>query len=311
MRADHEATTEPVTLPLFTPPGNPNGWHRVMAPGGYEWWRFEAMDERNDRQIIAVIGQGWPFHREYVRRYRRYMRHPTRYPPPVPQDFPFVWFVLQERARLRASFFVSEGMQRFSDVGTAHVDVSMADCSFRFADGGVIELTLRESSPPRSAGVSAQFTFRPRLRRCEAVQRAVCGEAHQWILTPQVYDVAGAVRLSGQAIDVAAIIPFNGRGVHDHQYGTQPCDAGPMLRAYIAQAEQGCVMLQVGREARVIEFSNDGVQETTAAGVELAKRFLPGVVVGDVMELRSPRGVAGFPIVYDATWRGRRCRAIG
>ena len=39
------------TLPLFAPPNahqaagaSPDASHRVTAPGGYEWWHFDAPD---------------------------------------------------------------------------------------------------------------------------------------------------------------------------------------------------------------------------------------------------------------------------
>ena len=50
--------------------------------GGYEWWRFHAVDTTHDRRIIMSFHDGDPFDSHYRRAYARYRRNPTRVEPP-------------------------------------------------------------------------------------------------------------------------------------------------------------------------------------------------------------------------------------
>ena len=53
---------------------------RWCAPGGYEWWYFDAEDREHDRQLVAILFQGFVFHPGYLRRYFKYRSaaHATR-----------------------------------------------------------------------------------------------------------------------------------------------------------------------------------------------------------------------------------------
>ena len=83
-RADLPARAAPPTirampvLPLFQTPAHPDAWHRVTAPGGYEWWYFDGEDHSGRFQFVATWFQGFPLHPDYLRRYHRYRRAPTR-----------------------------------------------------------------------------------------------------------------------------------------------------------------------------------------------------------------------------------------
>ena len=55
------------TLPLLTLSSSPDAWHNVTAPGGYEWWYFDAEDVANDRQVVAILLDGFVFHPHYLR----------------------------------------------------------------------------------------------------------------------------------------------------------------------------------------------------------------------------------------------------
>ncbi len=65
------------TIPMFTPTPVPDAWHAVTAPGGYEWWYFDAED-RPDLRVVAILFEGFVFHPGYLRAYARYRRRPTR-----------------------------------------------------------------------------------------------------------------------------------------------------------------------------------------------------------------------------------------
>src|SRR5947208_1306614 len=70
-------------LPMFKSPPDPDAWHEVTAPGGYESWRFVAEDPAQGLRLVATLSAGSPFHPEYLRQYVRYLRSPTRIAPPV------------------------------------------------------------------------------------------------------------------------------------------------------------------------------------------------------------------------------------
>jgi hypothetical protein len=92
------------TLPLYTPADVPDASHRVLAPGGYETWHFDAESATGDVRLVAVLGAGSPLDAAYLRRYLQYRRRPTRRPPPVPPDFPFAHFAVYEGERPVAQF---------------------------------------------------------------------------------------------------------------------------------------------------------------------------------------------------------------
>src|SRR6476620_7097979 len=101
-------------LPLFQPPAHPDAWHRVTAPGGGEWWHFDAEDASGRFQFVATWFEGFPLHPDYLRRYHRYRRAPTRHPPPLPGEFPCVYFALYEQGRVLAQFLAQYAPGAFS-----------------------------------------------------------------------------------------------------------------------------------------------------------------------------------------------------
>src|SRR5215204_5571773 len=92
------------TLPLFTPASVPDAWHQVHAPGGYEWWYFDAEDTVNDRQIVGILLDGFIFHSGYLRQYAKYRRWPTRVAPPLPRHYRCAYFVVYERGKILSQF---------------------------------------------------------------------------------------------------------------------------------------------------------------------------------------------------------------
>ena len=76
--ADAAAVRPPARQPFA------DGWHAVAAPGGYEWWYFDAEDPATDTQLVAIFMEGFVFHPGYIRAYELYRRRPTRVAPPLP-----------------------------------------------------------------------------------------------------------------------------------------------------------------------------------------------------------------------------------
>ncbi|MGB7161067.1 MAG: hypothetical protein WBD40_23600, partial [Tepidisphaeraceae bacterium] len=132
---------------------------RVLAPGGYEWWHFEAFDPRADVRIVVILFDGNPFHPGYLRRYQWYRRLPTRVHPPVPRDFPCVFVRVYEKDVLVA------GTTWQHDPGACNPTtrgVRIGADGFTRLDDGTLRLTV---------GRSLDLTFRPRGARPAAEAR--------------------------------------------------------------------------------------------------------------------------------------------
>jgi hypothetical protein len=87
------------SIAMYEPPATPDAWHRVMAPGGYEWWYFDAEDAATDTQVVAIFLEGFVFHTGYLRAYARFVRNPTAAPPPLPGDWPCVYLCVYRAGR--------------------------------------------------------------------------------------------------------------------------------------------------------------------------------------------------------------------
>ena len=199
------------TLPLYDPnPAHPNASHSVIAPGGYEWWHFDADDAAQDVQMVARFALGFPACTEYLRRYRRYRRQPTRNPPPLPADFPGVEFAVYERGRVVAKAAEQLPPSQFC-ASTERLDVKAGADSVVEEAGGSIRVHVR----------GAELTFRPLLahppHECSLVSRRVTPARHKWVVAAPLCSVEGKIRLPGDRV-----IRLSGRGFHDHQYGTAP-----------------------------------------------------------------------------------------
>src|SRR5687768_10482428 len=74
-------------VPLFDTSATPDASHRVTAPGGYESWRTIAYDQKQDVFLLSTRHEGALSDPAYIKAVRRYLRHPTRTLPPLPQNF--------------------------------------------------------------------------------------------------------------------------------------------------------------------------------------------------------------------------------
>src|SRR5688572_20449404 len=85
-----QAMPEPaiaLPLPMARAAGHPWAWHQVFAPGGYEWWHFDAVSDDGATLVVAEFFDGDPFDADYRRRYERFVRQPTRRAPPLPPEY--------------------------------------------------------------------------------------------------------------------------------------------------------------------------------------------------------------------------------
>jgi len=210
----------------------PDGWHSVAAPGGYEWWYFDAEDAAADRQIVAIFFQGFVFHPGYLRADARYRRNPTKVPPALPQEYPCAYFVVYEKGKIAHQFMTQYKSEAFS-AATDRADVTIGPNTLRTSKGGYdLSLVgtpwwLTWQGPKRGVGqtLSATLRFTPNFQHAPLertfLSRQMTAADHHWVLAAPHCNVSGTIHPPG-----GSPIEFNGVGYHDHNYGTGPIGPG-------------------------------------------------------------------------------------
>jgi hypothetical protein len=254
------------TLPLYTPPDVADASYRVVAPGGYEWWHFDAESDSGDVVVVARLGAGFLYHPEYVRRYQSYRRRPTRHPPPVPSEYPCVEFVVFDGTRLVARHATHFPPREF-EADYARPWVRVGPNELLDGDDG---LRLRLHGADEGAGVTMtmDLRFRPLLpRRALDVEAAVQPPGrHHWLIVDPLCEVTGEIRLAGGRN--GRELHFRGRGCHDHCFGTQPIglSARRCRRGRVLLADRA-LCYQVAEPADARRTPVAAVVEAGAAGV--------------------------------------------
>jgi carotenoid 1,2-hydratase len=218
------------TLPLYVPPEQQafaDGWHAVAAPGGYEWWHFDAEDPATDTRLVAVFYEGCPFHPGYLRAYARYRRNPTRVAPPLPRDSVCIHVAVYRGGQTRYQSLVQYDAADFA-AATDRLDVRIGPSRCRTEADRTVRLTLKDTASDGRT-LSAELAFTPRLSHPPVerplLDRAVTGSDHYWVLANPLCDVAGTVEVSGRG-SAADRVELSGSGYHDHQYGSGPIALG-------------------------------------------------------------------------------------
>jgi carotenoid 1,2-hydratase len=316
------------TLPLYSPNPVPDAWHRVTAPGGYEWWHFDAESADGDVQLVAMLSYGCAFHPKYLREYFRYRAWPTWAAPPVPGEYPCAYFVVYEHGNVVGQFVSQVPPDQFSAsnvepavrVGPNELTPA-SDGSLSLKINGVPwELTWR--GPTRQLGwtLSADLMFRPVLRHPPHervfLSRKLSSAEHHWVIPTALCEVEGRVRLSSGAGRKTREIPFRGRGYHDHRYGTAPIGVG------LRRSMWGRVLLDeraltfhyaepqdpgLSNEPHLVEASPAGVREIplgdvqaewserSAARLHYPRGLRLKPTEGDEVELTNPRVLDSSP----------------
>jgi carotenoid 1,2-hydratase len=245
------------TLPLYLPSRKSrDATHRVTAPGGYEWWYFDAEDPATDTQIVAILLDGFVFHPEYLRRCAAYHRAPTRNAPPVPSDYPCAYFIVYRAGKILAQFMSQYSPGSFqSSTASPQVNVGLNTMSCEDSknyqlhlEGSPWHLTWQGPKRPDGGKLSGDFTFSPALphdpHEREFLSHRMTGADHRWIIAAPLCKTTGTIRYTPSAGGAEEVIPFSGRGYHDHNFGSGPI--GPGLRRWM----WGRVLL----ESRVLTF---------------------------------------------------------
>ncbi len=300
------------TIELFQQPSFADAWHNVTAPGGYEWWHFDAEDAEHDRQIVVAMSYGDPFSTDYLDRYSRYAKHPTRHAPPIPSEYISVQLSVYRDGKPETEFFSRVPAEQFSSRFDA-LEVQMG--ANRLAvENDALMLWLGDEQ------LTARLSFKPLFTHA-ASERELLTRSHHWIIANALCDVEGEIRFDGQAI------PFRGRGYHDHQYGLSPIirAARRWLRGR-ALLEDRCIAFQFlepcdkhgSSAAYLVECDADGMRAIDISPEQVkfdSMFFFDGASFQDLLRLDNVRALGPkshyeMRLAGDATWKGARGRAL-
>jgi hypothetical protein len=208
-------------IPLLTPTDVPNAWHQVIAPGGYEWWHFDAEEPAGELRVVADFFLGRVFDAEYLRLYRRYRRRPTRCAPPLPAGYPSVAVAVYRRDKIVSQSTSSFLPEQFT-AATDRLDIHIGPNAVRSAPDGSFQLDVHD------ARVSIALKFVPCFKPADAsaaLRSSNFFPEQKWSVTEPLCNVAGDVTLeSGRS-------SFTGRGFHDYHFGTTPL--GPDFKSWM------------------------------------------------------------------------------
>jgi carotenoid 1,2-hydratase len=229
------------SIPLYDSPASPDASHAMRAPGGYEWWYFDAEDRTTDTQIVAIFLHGFVFHPGYLRAHARFLRNPTRRPPVLADQYPCVYLCVYRKGRI-AHQFMTQYRATDYHASPEQVQVRIGPNSLDTQDGGLKlslsgtpwKLTWQGPQTLTDQTLKAELRFEPTFDH-PPIERVflssqMTGAEHHWVIANPHCRVSGTINLIGKDQPPQAI-DFSGVGYHDHNYGTGPL--GPGLRRWI------------------------------------------------------------------------------
>ncbi|MBN1928658.1 MAG: carotenoid 1,2-hydratase [Chlorobiaceae bacterium] len=199
-------------------------WHRLDAPGSYEWWYFDAEDEAQGISVVFIWFAGFAFSPYYVSHYEEWKAR-RRADQPVPVDYAGFSFQLYENGKETINFIKEGGRELFaSEDGGIGV---------RFEGSRFVYDPLRDeyrlgidfSFPARDRSVHASFSFRPLHRfdyRLDTDAHDGVDFRHQWVLSVPKAEVLGVLDIQSISSGGRQVVNFRGRGYHDHNLGVIP-----------------------------------------------------------------------------------------
>ncbi len=171
-------------VPLYDENVRSGASHRVRAPGGYETWRIVAYDAKQDLLLYAAVHEGFQSDPLYIKAYRKYLRNPTRRPPPVPQDSRYEEVSVYQRGKRLA--------HSLRGISCSSVPISSA----QQLDAGGSTLSF-DAKPPASSIDASTFN-----------------SSHHWSLQDPLGSLRGRLALGSAQVD------FDGVPVcRDHRHG--------------------------------------------------------------------------------------------
>jgi hypothetical protein len=282
------------TLPMRATDVPPNEWHRITAPGGYECSSFAAHDFSRDIHLTIDLFDGLAFHPSYDRRYRRYIRRPTRHAPPLPKDFPGVITSIYRKGdgrRLVVSFpaggfrddsaVLEIGSNRLTQTAEGLFNLSIASNAF----SAELRFQLRYPQEPTEIPITP----------------------HHWAVLAPLCAVEGII---GEADDA---VEFVGVGYHDKLYATRPLalTTSRILHGHLLLDDRSVAFIALNDDCHIIESTSTGQTHTSIILHDLhwsrAGLFMSrpdALDLGPVLQISNPRslssGLDHAALIYEA-----------
>lgn len=189
------------------------------APGSYEWWYFDAGDDKGAYHIVVIFHQGCPFSPRYMRSYEKRPDHPTAFADHHPamsiavylqgetiyysmtEYSPFDAEFNNNRIRIRVGNHTLDGL-----VENGQLAYSLR-LDEKLPDGTHLNAILRFTSPvpDKRLWSDSAPSHRP----------------HAWNLTQAASKVKGVLSINRDGRKEKPIV-FEGTGYHDHNIGFEP-----------------------------------------------------------------------------------------
>jgi hypothetical protein len=183
-------------VPLYDESSPAQSSHNVRAPGGYETWRIVALDKKQNLLLVASLWNGYLLDPAYASAYRRYIKHPTRTPPPLPSDYACQELALyQSGKRLATSLTRLASIEKFPAIPSNVAQFSMGSCHLIFQ--------------PLSASNTLDVT--------------TLTSSHHWLFSNALGQLRGELNLAGGRFSIDAL------AVQDHRYGAAPLEVPQWL----------------------------------------------------------------------------------
>jgi carotenoid 1,2-hydratase len=210
--------------------------HRPQKnPGAYEWWNFDASDDKSGLTFSAQFYAGHLRSAHYQQALSAYWGRtkspllersaPTVPNPPNPLDFTGVIFQLYKDGRTLAEFFqeFEPGTLKASDRAPA---VLLGPDRFHWEEKGdppSYVLTL-QGAVGGGKTLRARLFFTPHGLPLPGAHVSETLPTHTWVLAAPLCHVEGTFQWCDEKAEVVREEAFLGKGSHDHHFGTVPLD---------------------------------------------------------------------------------------
>jgi carotenoid 1,2-hydratase len=199
-------------------------WHRLDAPGSYEWWYFDAEDDVQGISVVCIWFAGFAFSPYYLSHYEAWKRG-RRVDQPNPMDYAGFSFQLYKDGREIVNF-IKEGSRELFAAEDGGIGVRFEGNRFVYDPlRDEYRLSIDFAFPARDRSVHASFSFRPQHRfdyRLDTEVHDGVDFRHQWVLSVPKAEVLGVLDIRSLASGKREVLQFRGRGYHDHNLGIVP-----------------------------------------------------------------------------------------
>lgn len=190
------------------------------APGGYEWWYFDAIDENSGYALVVIFYQGNPFSNRYIRK----LEEENNSEAGRPVNFPAISISLYKQGKPIYYSFTEFPAQE-AEFSTDRPDLKVGENTLKtdFSDSGIqYTLNLNEKLPSGDC-IRAELYFRGSANSPENFQENEKHNAigHTWNLVLPKAKVTGSINVYRKK-EITHSIAFSGKGYHDHNTGMEP-----------------------------------------------------------------------------------------